>query len=198
MTKLLTSTWMTVLLSAVMYLGATVAFWKTPAVTETNEAASPELAPKELVPSWEFANPEADQLIGELKTEKKNLEKKEQEMTELAERLQTERAELSQVSATVKKLQEDFDQNALRVQQEETTNLKKLAKTYASMSPDAVATIFAELDDSAVVKIMLFMKIDENGAILESLAKKSPADAKRAANLSERLRIATVVKTPTP
>jgi flagellar motility protein MotE (MotC chaperone) len=88
-------------------------------------------------------------------------------------------------------LQSDFDKGVLRVREEESANLKKLAKVYAAMSPDSAAAIFGELDDTAVVKIMVFMKDGETAAILESLAKKGQPQAKRAAELSERLRLAT-------
>jgi flagellar motility protein MotE (MotC chaperone) len=192
MKKLLTSTWMTMLIGVVIYIGATALFWKTPAVTPAAASPSPESEPHASLngPSWDFINPEADQLLAEIKVEKKSLAKKEQELNELSTRLQAERAELSLVTQSVQHMQTDFDQNVLRIREEETANLKKLAKVYADMSADGAAAIFAELDDSSVVKIMTFMKDSETAAILEALSKKGQPQAKRAANLSERLRLA--------
>lgn len=193
MKKLLTSTWMIVLISVVTYAGATALFWKTPVVkpaaaegtnTEVEASASRN------GPSWDFINPEADQLLAEIKTEKKSLAKKEQDLNEMATRLQAERAELSVVTQTVQHMQTDFDQGVLRIRDEETANLKKLAKVYADMAAESAAAIFAELDDTSVVKIMTFMKESETAAILEALSKKGQPEAKRAANLSERLRLA--------
>lgn len=192
MIKLLTSPWMTTLVSVVVYLGATVAFWKTPALpsspTLTESAAARE---KHNGPSWNFTSPEADQLIAELKAEKKSLGKKEQELNDLSLRLQAERSELNLVTQSVRQLQLDFDQNVLRISEEETANLKKLAKVYADMDPANAAKVLEEMDDTSIIKIMVFMKDMETAAIWEALAKKGQPQAKRAALLSDRLRLAS-------
>jgi flagellar motility protein MotE (MotC chaperone) len=190
MKKLLTSTWMIVLLSGVVYLGATVAFWKTPVVHAREIPDESKTAQAVTTgPSWEFTNPEADQLMAEIKAEKKSLEKKESDLNDLSVRLQSERAELNLVTQSVQSMQSNFDENVLHIKDDETINLKKLGKVYAAMSPEGAAAIFAELDDAAIVKIMMFMKEAETGAILDSLAKKSEPSAKRAAALSERIRL---------
>src|SRR5882724_10792712 len=187
MKKLLTSTWMTVLISLLIYVGATALFWKTPVITPAAAATNEvETHDSRMGPSWDFVNPEADQMLAEIKVEKKSLAKKEQELNDLATRLQAERAELKLVTQSVQHLQTDFDQNVLRIRDEETANLKKLAKVYADMTAESAAIIFAELDDSSIVKIMAFMKDNETAAILEALSKKGQPEAKRAANLSER------------
>ena len=98
--------------------------------------------------------------------------------------------ELNQVTQTVHRLQRDFDATVLRVQDEETANLKKLAKLYAAMEPASAALVMKELDEPAIVKILLFMKDSEAAPILESLAKKGETDARRVASISERLRLA--------
>jgi len=192
MIKLLTSPWTTALVSVLVYLGATVAFWKTPThpspSTVTASAAARE---KRIGPSWDFTNPEADQLIAELKAEKKSLGKKEQELNDLMSRLQAERSELNLVTQSVRQLQSDFDQNVLRISEEETANLKKLAKVYADMEPANAAKILEEMDDSSIIKIMVFMKDTETAVIWEALAKKGQPQAKRAALLSDRLRLAS-------
>jgi flagellar motility protein MotE (MotC chaperone) len=190
MTKLLTSTWMTLPVSVIVYLAATMAFWKTPvchSATTAEHSASATVGG----PAWDFNNPEADQLIAELKTEKKALDKREQDLNDLATRLDAERSEIGLVTQSVRNMQNDFDKNVLRVQEEETANLKKLAKVYAAMAPDAAATIMGDLDDTAIAKIMVYMKDTETAGIFEALAKKGPVQSKRAAGLSERLRLAS-------
>lgn len=190
MIRLLTSNWTTALLGAVVYLFATVAFWKTPVRPPgLGLAALAAAASGHTGASWEFTNPEADQLIAELKVEKKALEKKEQQLNELALRLDAERTEVNLVTQTVHQLQLDFDKNVVRVHEEETANLKKLAKVYAAMTPESAASVFAELDDPSVIRILVFMKEGETAAILESMAKKGTPEAKRVANLSESLRL---------
>jgi flagellar motility protein MotE (MotC chaperone) len=192
MIKLLTSNWMAALFGAVVYLLSTVAFWKAP--TRPPNAGSAEQAAsaaRHTGASWEFTNPEADQLIAELKVEKKSLEKKEQQLNDLALRLAAEHAELNQATQSVHQLQVDFDKNVVRVQEEETANLKKLAKVYSDMTPESAANIFTEMDDPSIIKIMVFMKEGETAAILESLSKRGAPDAKRVASLSESLRLAS-------
>jgi flagellar motility protein MotE (MotC chaperone) len=189
MTKILTSSWMTLPVSAIVYLAATFAFWKTPVAPVDNDAANP-ASGAQAASFWEFKNPEADQLIGELKTEKKSLDKREQDLNDLAVRLDAERSEISLVTQKVQQMQAEFDKNVLRVQDEETANLKKLAKVYSAMTPDSAANILADLDDTSVAKILVFMKEADTAAVLDAFAKKGAPEAKRAAGLSERLRLA--------
>lgn len=193
MTKLINSKWMMLPVSAIIYLTATFAFWKVPALPPRVKSGPPMNVKG---PSWEFHNPEADQLISELRDEKNNLAKRKQELDELATRMQAEREELNEARQKVELLQTNFDKSVLRVQEEETANLKKLAKVYSAMSADNVATIFADLDDITVAKILVFTKEAETAAILEALAKKGDAEAKRAAALSERLRLSAVGNKP--
>jgi flagellar motility protein MotE (MotC chaperone) len=194
MTKLITSPWTAALVGGIVYLASTVAFWKTPARTASSLVSNASAA--RTGASWEFTNPEADQLIAELKVEKKALEKKEQQLNELSLRLDAEKAEINQATQAVHQLQVDFDKNVVRVRDEEIANLKKLAKVYAAMAPDSAAMVLAQLDDSSIVKILVFMKEDETAAVLESLAKKGPAEAKRVANLSESLRLSAFRSNP--
>lgn len=181
-------------IGALLYLVATLLFWKTPA------RPAPERADAKAVvtgPSWEFTNPEADQLIAELKAEKGALAARKQQLDELAAHLDAERQELAAATQSIRQLQSEFDQSVLRIQDEEVPNLKKLAKVYADMTPDSAAIVMGHLDDLNVVKIMFYMKESETAAILEILAKKSSADAKRAAAISEHVRLAIAHKTPT-
>ena len=101
------------------------------------------------------------------------------------------------VTQSVRQLQTDFDQNVLRISEEETANLKKLAKVYADMEPASAANILQEMDDASIIKIMVFMKDVETAAIWEAMAKKGQPQAKRAALLSDRLRLAAYRKDTT-
>jgi len=189
MMKFLTSPIATALVSIVVYLGATVAFWKTPSLPPPTAVNGDDSGPKKIVPSWDFINPEADQLVVELRTEKKALDKREQDLKDLSARVESERAELKMVTQTVRQLQSDFDQNVLRITEEETANLKKLAKVYSDMDPASAAKILQDMDDPSIVKIMTFMKDSETAAIWEAFAKQGETQAKRAALLSDRLRL---------
>jgi flagellar motility protein MotE (MotC chaperone) len=141
-------------------------------------------------PSWEFSNPEVARLITELQKEKENLSTRTKQLDELEARLAAERAEINVVTQAVHQMQIEFDRNLLRVQEEEQANLKRLAKTYATMTPEGAARIFKEMDDAQVVKIMVFMKEKENALVLENMSQLGEAEVKRVALISERLRTA--------
>jgi len=115
MIKLLSHSWISAPIGAVIYLLATVLFWQKPDL-------APRLRISDLVnsigPSWDFNNPEADLLMSELKIEKKSLDQRKQQLDDLERRLHTERAEVGQVIQSVRQLQGDFDKAVLRVKEE--------------------------------------------------------------------------------
>jgi flagellar motility protein MotE (MotC chaperone) len=193
MTKLLAHSWIAAPLGAVVYLVATVLFWQKPIPPAREKLA--ELV-NAIGPSWDFNNPEADLLITELKLEKKAVEQRQQQLDDLATRLNTERAEVGQVIQSVRKLQAEFDKAVLRVKDDEKDNLKKLAKLYGAMSPDVAASVLEQLDNEAIVKIMLFLKNEETAAILEAIAKKGDAESRRTAQISEQIRLSSHSPTP--
>jgi flagellar motility protein MotE (MotC chaperone) len=187
MIKLLSHPWLSAPVGVVVYLVATVLFWQRPTLP-TVETGVPLPA---IGPSWDFNNPEADELINELKAEKKALSTREKDLNELETRLQAERAELGQVTQSVRQLQNDFDKSVVRVKDEEVVNLKKLAKTYADMSPDAAANVLSQLNNEAMVRIFVFLKDKDAAGILEAMSKKGPAEARRAAEITEDLRLSS-------
>ena len=186
MTKLLSNQWIFAPIGAVIYLVATVLFWQKPALPTPGKIAAMVQA---IGPSWDFNNPEADQLISELKSEKKTVDERQQQLDDLAARLNTERAELSQVIQSVRQLQGEFDKAVMHVKDDEVGNLKKLAKVYGAMSPESAATVLEQLDNEAVVKIMIYLKDGETAAILEAMSKKGDAEARRTAQISEQIRL---------
>ena len=186
--KILQSSWMCTFAGTVLYLGTTVAVWK-PLVIERPATVVADFIGSSPGASWNFHNPEVDELIADVKKQRDELGAREHALNDLAARLQLERQEITVVTQTVARLQQDFDANVVRVKQEETANLKKLAKIYAAMTPESAAAILKELQDDDIVKIFAFMKESETAPIFELLAKAGTGDAKRAAHISERLRL---------
>lgn len=137
---------------------------------------------------WERHDPEVDQLLKEIKSEKESLAKRATELRDLETRLAAERAEINQITQRVAQLQFEFDQNIIRVKEEEVPNLKKLARMYTAMSPEGASAIMRELDDMVVVKLMTFMKEDQSAPLLDAMALQGEAQAKRAATIAEALR----------
>ena len=147
-------------------------------------------------PSWTFFNPEMEQIMDELKSERESMATKEKQLKELETRLRAERSELDDELKKIKAIQLKVDRDVLRIKEDEAGNLKKLAKMYATMEPAGAAKIMRELDDVVVVKILTLMKEPETALVLESFARMGDAETKRAAQLSESLRAAAAAKTP--
>ena len=195
--KMLKSPVVAAALGGVLFL-LTSAFFTTkglallpPTAAEPGEAAK---EPSINGPSWMFFNPEMEQIMGELKAERDTVAVKEKQLTELAARLRTERAELDEELKKMKVIQAKVDRDVMRIKEDEAGNLKKLAKMYAIMDPAGAARILRELDDVVVVKIMTLMKEPAVALVLESFARMGDPETKRAAQLSESLRAAASAK----
>ena len=148
-------------------------------------------------PSWDFFNPELDQVVSELKMEKEGLASKKKQLEELDARLKAERAELDEAGRKVAKMRDEVSRDVLKIKDDEAANLKRLSKMYTSMEPAGAAKILAALDDAVVVKIMTLMKDADSGLVLDALAKSGPDETKRAAKISENLRLAVAQKPAT-
>ena len=146
-------------------------------------------------PSWDFFNPELDQVVAELKMEKEGLASKKKQLEELDARLKADRMELDEAARRVTKMRDDVSRDVLKIADDEAANLKRLAKMYTSMEPAGAGRILAELDNAVVVKIMTLMKEADSGLILDALAKLGAEETKRAAKISENLRL-TVAQKP--
>lgn len=204
--KLLQSTWVVALLGCVAFLATMFAlFPKTGQLKPPPRAAVHESEPVDKQAfSLEGQNPEVDSLITELRAGRSELAEREKQLKELEERLRNERVEINQATQRVYELQKqmnqsvlDFEKSIVRVKEEETANLKKLAKMYASMSPETAIPILKEMTDEQLVKLLAFMKEAEVIAIMENLAKGGKDDIKRIVQLTEKMRV-TVSRAPAP
>ena len=205
--KFLTSSWMVILLGALTYLGTTAVLVikakdqivPKPVVQADVDEDGPKPVAVTRGPSWEFVNPDLDEMVAELKQQKQDMEAERKTLLELSQRIQTERQELIQITQQVHRIQKEIDQSIIRVRDDEGVNLKRLAKTYSGMTPEGAATVMKGLDDVSLVKVLLYMKETEAAPILEGIARKGEADAKRMALISERLRLAQMNRTkPAP
>ncbi len=192
MIRLLQSSWVAAGIGAVLFLVTAAAVLNPRKLLHARQAQITASAKKQIPHSgWDFSNPEIDQLIAELKMEKEGLALREQQLKELATRLAAERSEINQTTQAVNRLEKEFDERIVRVREEETANLKKLAKTYAAMSPEGAVAILKQMEDDQIVKILVFIKEGDSAPILEAFAKSGEADAKRVAMISERVRVAS-------
>jgi len=164
--------------------------------TDLLRAASDARGSRGAGPSWTFQNAEMSQMVAELKDEREALVARARQLDELEARLNAERQEINTVTQTVYRLRADFDGVVTRVADEEAANLKKLARVYAAMSPEGAARILKEMDDEQLVRIIALMKEAESAPILEGLGQGGRDDARRAAMLSDRLRLTLTPKKP--
>lgn len=193
MTNLLQSKWTALVLGLLAY-GLTTALSLQPqkqllVAAKAIQARQAMKDDAEGGPSWTFHNPEMEQVMAELKNEREALRLRASQLDDLQTRLDAERQEICVVTQTVSHLRAELESTVTRVTQEEAVNLRKLSKVYASMSPEGSSRILKEMDDDQIVKILGLMKESESAPILEALGLGTQAEAKRAATISNRLRL---------
>lgn len=188
MTKMLQSEWTASALGAILYFLVLALSWHPPpALKETTEAGA---RVNGNLLSFDPLNPEVEQLMEELRAKKVDLDKREAQLAELATRLQSEREQMDAVTQKVYLIQQRFDSSLLKIREAENANLKKLAKTYLSMTPDSASQSFKSMDDDLVAKILRNMKETDAAAYLDALAKLGPDGSKRTTRIVERMRVA--------
>ena len=189
MTRWLTSGWVVALAGGLIYF-ATTALLIRPAQFEAARAllAAAKLSPDN-DPSWKFKNPEFEQWVAELKMEKSDLDARAQQLQELQARLAAQQQEFTTATQSVYQLQSEFDRNVIRIKSQEVQNLNKQAKIIAGMSPEGAANLIGQMPDDDVVRLLATMKTDEASLVLDAMSKLGKPEAKRAADLTARLRM---------
>jgi flagellar motility protein MotE (MotC chaperone) len=188
MVRFLQSSWMSMLLGGFLYLATTAALLKPSQLPAIPVAAKEISQVGSNEPSWKFRNPEMDQWIEEIKREKEALNLREQQLKDLETRLNAERQEMSVVTQAVSQMQADFDKNVVRLNAQDSDNLKRQAKLLSSMSPEGAAATLSQMGDDDVVRILFTMKADDASLALDTLSKGGKDQAKRAATIIERMR----------
>lgn len=185
MIRILQSGWMAALAGCLLYLATTV-FVLSPSKFAGAQFIQADYSADD-DPSWRFRNPEFNQWVSQVQNEKEKLDLRQQQLDEWQTRLNLELQEMSLVTQTVNQLQSNFDQSVIRFKAQETDNVKHQAKLISAMSPEGAVAVLSQMSDDDVVRILFIMKPDGASAILDALSKRSMADTKRAALLTERL-----------
>src|SRR5262249_14941909 len=150
---------------------------------------------------WSFKSAPVDGLIRELKKEKEELDARQVDLGKLEARIQSEKTELEKARSDIEAIRDEISQRIPRIEEAEVKNIKALAKTYSNVKPTAAVAIFKEMSDDTVVKILSSMKAETAGAILAEMSKEQDKDesmAKRAARISDKLRLLEPIKKATP
>jgi flagellar motility protein MotE (MotC chaperone) len=186
MIRLLQSPWFSAAAGCLLYLGTTVAILN-PSKLAGFKPPVPDYSAED-DPSWKFRNPEMDQWLSQMKSEKANLDLREERLDELQTRLNAEMQEISVATQTVSQLQDNFDKNVIRFNEQESANVKHQAKLMSEMTPEGAIAMFSEMPDDDAVRILFTMKDDVASVILDTWSKGDKEGAKRAARLTEKLR----------
>ncbi|MBK9990522.1 MAG: hypothetical protein IPP19_07275 [Verrucomicrobia bacterium] len=169
-------------------------FWKAavPLVAAAKAAQAKVVDASQPEAPWGFWTLEIENLASELKDQKAVVKKREEELAQREERLNAERQELTKQRQQLESMRAEISNRITTIQSDEVKNLKSLVATYSSLTPKATLTIFKEMDDTMVVKILSLMKTDTVSPLFEEMSKQGAADpavARRVATLSEKLRL---------
>ena len=196
MIRILQSPWFAAGVGCLLYLGTTVAILN-PSKFADFKPPTPDYSAED-DPSWKFRNPEMDQWLAQIKNEKENLDLRQEHLDELQTRLNAELQEISAATQTVSQLQESFDKSVIQFNAQETDNIKHQAKLLSNMSPEGAVAMLDEMPDDDAVRILFTMKDDVASLILDTWSKGGKAEAKHAAELTEKLRQILSAPPPAP
>ena len=196
MIRVFQSPWFAAALGCLLYLATTAAIL-TPAKFAGFRPPPPDYSAAN-DPSWKFRNPEMDQWLSQIKSEREKLDLRQEQLDELQTRLNTEMQELSVATQTVSQLQETFNQGVIRFSADQAQNIKHQTKLMSEMTPEGAIALLNEMPDDDAVRILFSMKDDVASLILDTWSKGGKAQAKRAADLTEKLRLITSAATPAP
>jgi flagellar motility protein MotE (MotC chaperone) len=185
MKRILQSSWFVAFIGGVLYLATTV-FVLNPAKFAGAQFLKPDYSADD-DPSWRFRNPEFNQWVAQIQSQKQGLDEREQRLNELQTRLNAELLEISTVTQTVAELQSNFDRNVIRFKAQEPDNIKRQAKLMSAMSPEGAIALLNQMPDDDAVKILFTMKTDEASLLLDALSKQGETQARRAAQLTQKL-----------
>jgi flagellar motility protein MotE (MotC chaperone) len=192
MKRILQSGWMAALLGTLLFLGTMALSWTSISLPTPKPPTETGPTPRSASLTENASFVELDQLIADLQQQKAALAEREKQLREWEDRLQSEIAEINQITQRVYQAQRLIEGLLLNVETNEPPNLRRLAKTYAAMAPETAAGILRQLEDVAIAKILVFMKEEEMARLLEAFSQLGAPEAKRAAEISERLRLAAV------
>jgi flagellar motility protein MotE (MotC chaperone) len=146
---------------------------------------------------WDFWTIEIENLANELKEERGRMKKQAELLDQRALRLAAEEKEFAKLRADVEALRKQVSDRIFEISTDEAKNIRTLAQTYTNLSPKGAVAILKDMDDSTAVKILSLMKPDIVGPIFEEMSRNAATDtalAKRAATLSEQLRLMKAAK----
>jgi len=149
---------------------------------------------------WNFWTIEIENLATELKGERDRQHKLTEQLDHREAQMAAERQELNKVRTEIEGLRQEIATKVIEINADEVKNIRALGQTYTGLSAKAAVAIIREMDDAMVVKILSVMKPEAVVPIFEEMSRTAGPDgpmARRAAMLSDRLRLMKSAKTAT-
>jgi flagellar motility protein MotE (MotC chaperone) len=194
------STALLVLLGLGLGVGTSLAiFWSASSrfVARAALAHAADLAAKTPEKPWDFWTIEMENLANDLRDERVRVKQRDDQLSQREARLNAEQQELEKTRKQIEALRAAIDERLIEVTEGEVANLRRLALTYGALTPKSAVAIFREMDDTTLVKLFSLMKPETIGPILNEMGSDATM-AKRAALLSERLRLIKTAPKPAP
>ena len=203
MTKLLNNLLIISVVALVLGLAAgLLPLWRSSQLLVTQAMTSRVVKPHmSKAQGWDFWTIEVDSLAAELKDEKARIAKQTEQLDLRAARLTAEQKELEKLRTSIEATRKEIGERVIEISADEQKNLRSLSQTYMNLTPRAAVAIIREMDDTTVVKILSLMKADVVAPIFEEMSKASDKEgalARRAAILSEKLRLLKSSKSAAP
>ena len=142
---------------------------------------------KNKISIWDKQVKDFTGLLAQLETARNQQEIREKQLKAFEDQLKNEREALNVLKQSIEILQSELERRLIKVQESEVKNLKTLAESYTNMTPESVAKIFEESEETSVIKIMHFLAPETLGAILQVMSKEISKDEKAGAKINHLL-----------
>ena len=144
-------------------------------------------AKEEKVKFWDKQVKDFTSILVHLENAKNEQILRSKQLDDLAVQLKNEREALNVLKQSIEILQSELEKRLIKVEQAEVKNLKILAESYSNMTPESVAKIFLESEESSVIKIMHFLTPETLGAILQVMSKDITKDKENGVKINRML-----------
>ncbi|MGD0088795.1 MAG: hypothetical protein ABSE73_02640 [Planctomycetota bacterium] len=156
-----------------------------PPVEPEPKTEAPEQAPAGTFTSKEELK--LRRMIVDVQKQRAALEQREKELAARAAQLDQDRTKLDELKAEMNKVEERVKSAAIQMDSDEQHNMKRLAKIWAQMETNEVASLIKGLDPEVVAKVIANMQERQAAPILGAIATL-PNSERMASEVVERLK----------
>jgi len=127
-------------------------------------------------------------LADKLKQREAYVVEQEARIQRMQDALKAEREAIDKIRLEIQTMHADIAQFIPLIEEGEKKNLKKIAKMFETLSSDNANPIMARMPDQTLVIVLSFMKPRNSATLLGGYASLNPESARRAAELTEKLK----------